>query len=98
MRRPSLDNVSFATRAGNWCDVNHTLIPRGDRELCDDEFTPMSPQSPKELLEQLRASLKHFDECSGMGNSSDVMEIKLRLVRRIADVERIVQLTMHRAS
>ena len=53
----------------------------------------MSPQSPKELLEHLRASLKHFDECPDMGNSSDVFEIRRRLVRRIADVERIVRLT-----
>ena len=53
----------------------------------------MSPQSPKELLEHLRATLKHFDECP-MGDSSDVEEIKRRLLRRIADAERIVQLTV----
>lgn len=53
----------------------------------------MSPQSPKELLEYLRATLKHFDECP-MGNYSDVEEIKSRLLRRIANVERILQLTV----
>lgn len=52
----------------------------------------MSPQSPKELLEHLRATLKHFDECP-LGNYSDVADIRRRLLQRIADVERIVQLT-----
>lgn len=52
----------------------------------------MSPQSPKELLEHLRSTLKHFDECPDMGDSGDVVEIKRRLLRRIADVERIVGL------
>ena len=76
------------------CDVNHKLIFTPEQKLCDDESTPMSAQSPKELLEQLQASLKHFVESPGMGDSSDVLEIKLRLLRRIADAERIVKLTV----
>jgi hypothetical protein len=52
----------------------------------------MSPQSPKELLESLRANLKHFDECPEMGDTGDIAEIRQRLVKRIADVERIVRL------
>jgi hypothetical protein len=58
----------------------------------------MSPQSPKELLENLRANLRHFDECPDVADSNDVQEIRRRLQKRIADVERIVQLTMKRAS
>jgi hypothetical protein len=58
----------------------------------------MSPQSPKELLENLRANLQHFNECGDVADSNDVLEIKRRLLKRIADVERIVQLTMKRAS
>ena len=52
----------------------------------------MSPQSPKELLESLRANLKHFDECPRIGDDTDVAQIRLRLVKRIADLERIVRL------
>lgn len=53
----------------------------------------MSPQSAKERLEYLQANLKQIDDSPGLGKSSDVLEIKRRLLRRIADVERIVQLT-----
>jgi len=52
----------------------------------------MSPQSPKELLESLRVNLKHFDEFPHPGDTTDVAEIRQRLVKRIADVERIVRL------
>ena len=53
----------------------------------------MSPQTLKELLEHLRATLKHFDDCP-VGDDRDVAEIKRRLSLRIADVERIVHLTV----
>jgi len=52
----------------------------------------MGAQSPKELLESLRANLKHFDEFQCSGDTTDVAEIRQRLVKRITDVERIVWL------
>jgi hypothetical protein len=73
------------------CDVT-TLIRHCTRKSCDYHFTPMSPQSSTELLESLRANLKHFDECPSIGNARDIAEIRQRLVKRIADVERIVRL------
>lgn len=86
-----LGGIFFVDRASPSTGV--TEITLWLQNPCEYEFTPMSPQSPKELLENLRASLKHFDECPEMGDQSDVVEIKRRLLRRIADVERIVRMT-----
>jgi len=58
----------------------------------------MSPQSAKERLEYLQANLKQIDDSPGPGKSSDVLEIKRRLLRRIADAERIVRLTRSRTN
>ena len=56
----------------------------------------MSPQSPRELLEILRANLRRFDELPSTGHATDVPQTRQRLVKRIADVERIVQLVSAR--
>jgi len=75
-----------------WCDVDHNLDPSPYQKPWDYQLTPMSPQSPKELLESLRANLKHLDECPEIGKGTDVEEIRTKLVKRISDVERIVRL------
>ena len=47
----------------------------------------MSPRSPRDLLEELRTYLEHFDESGHLGDSADVAEIKRRLRGRITEVE-----------
>jgi hypothetical protein len=42
----------------------------------------MSPRAPRDLLEELRTYLEHFDESGHLGD-----EIKRRLRIRIAEVE-----------
>jgi len=59
---------------------------------CATLYNTMSPQSPKELLASLRANLKHFDKSPGIGHATDAAQIRQKLLKRIADVERIVRL------
>jgi len=47
----------------------------------------MSPRAPRDLLEELRTYLEHFDESGHLGDDADVAEIKRRLRVRIAEVE-----------
>jgi len=47
----------------------------------------MSPRAPRDLLEELRTYLEHFDESGHLGDDADVAEIKRRLRMRIAEVE-----------
>ena len=47
----------------------------------------MSPRAPRDLLEELRTYLEHFDESGHLGDDADVAEIKRRLRDRIAEVE-----------
>jgi hypothetical protein len=47
----------------------------------------MTPRPPRDLLEELRTSLVHFDENDHIGDCADVAEIKRRLIAGIAEVE-----------
>jgi hypothetical protein len=47
----------------------------------------MSPRAPRDLLEELRTYLEHFDKSGHLGDSADVAEIKRRLRDRITEVE-----------
>ena len=47
----------------------------------------MSPRAPRDLLEELRTYLEHFDQSGHLGDSADVAEIKRRLRDRIKEVE-----------
>ena len=47
----------------------------------------MSPRAPRDLLEELRTYLEHFDQSGHLGDSADVAEIKRRLRDRITEVE-----------
>ena len=47
----------------------------------------MSPRAPRDLLEELRTYLQHFDESGQIGDREDVAEIKRRLIAKIAEVE-----------
>ena len=49
----------------------------------------MSPRAPRDLLEELRTYLEHFDESGHLGDDADVAEIKRRLRMRIAEVDGI---------
>jgi hypothetical protein len=94
----SLEAFSFDRSQGRNQTNGVTQITAYPQELGNDIFTPMSPQSPKEFLEYLRASLKHFDECTGIGDPRGFEEMRRRLALRIANVERIMQLAKIRRS
>lgn len=47
----------------------------------------MGHRLPRELLEELRTYLQHFDATGHLGESQTVAEIKSRLRVRIAEVE-----------
>ena len=47
----------------------------------------MGLRLPRELLDELRTYLQHFDETGHLGETETVAEIKNRLRSRIADVE-----------
>ena len=47
----------------------------------------MSVRAPRELLEELRTYLLHFDQTGHLGESDTVAEIKRRLRTRIVEVE-----------
>jgi hypothetical protein len=53
----------------------------------------MSSRSPRELLEELRAYLLHFEESGHIGDDADVAEIKRRLCARIEEVESALRRT-----
>jgi len=53
----------------------------------------MSPRAPRDLLEELRTYLEHFDESGHLGDDTDVAEIKRRLRMRIAEVEAQIKRT-----
>lgn len=55
----------------------------------------MSPQSPMELLENLRADLKQVEEAAQV-DLRTIAHNRQKLLRRIADVERIVRLATNR--
>jgi hypothetical protein len=47
----------------------------------------MTVRAPRELLEELRNYLRHFDQTGHLGESDAVAEIKHRLRSRIVEVE-----------
>lgn len=47
----------------------------------------MGLRLPRELLDELRTYLQHFDETGHLGETETVAEIKNRLRTRIAEVE-----------
>jgi hypothetical protein len=47
----------------------------------------MGHRLPRELLDELRTYLQHFDQTGHLGESETVAEIKRRLRVRIAEVE-----------
>ena len=47
----------------------------------------MGLRLPRELLDELRTYLQHFDETGHLGETETVAEIKNRLRGRIAEVE-----------
>jgi hypothetical protein len=47
----------------------------------------MGHRLPRELLDELRTYLKHFDETGHLGETETVEEIRRRLRVRIAEVE-----------
>ncbi len=47
----------------------------------------MGHRLPRELLDELRTYLQHFDATGHLGESQTVAEIKRRLLVRIAEVE-----------
>jgi predicted transcriptional regulator len=53
----------------------------------------MSNLSPADSLEKLRADLRHFEESSEFGENSTITQIKTHLLRRIADLESVLQRT-----
>ena len=48
---------------------------------------PPGPRAPRELLQELRTYLQHFDQTGDLGESDTVAEIKGRLRARILEVE-----------
>jgi len=48
---------------------------------------PMTVRAPRELLEELRTYLQHFDQTGHLGESASVAEIKRRLRARIVEAE-----------
>jgi len=47
----------------------------------------MGHRLPRELLDELRTYLQHFDDTGHLGETETVAEIKRRLQSRIAEVE-----------
>ena len=47
----------------------------------------MSARTPRELLDELRTYLQHFEESGHIGDRTDVAEITRRLRARIVEVE-----------
>ena len=47
----------------------------------------MGHRLPRELLDELRTYLQHFDDTGHLGETETVAEIKSRLRTRIAEVE-----------
>jgi len=47
----------------------------------------MGHRLPRELLDELRTYLQHFDDTGHLGETDTVAEIKRRLQSRIAEVE-----------
>ena len=41
----------------------------------------MSPRAPRDLLEELRTYLEHFDQSGHLGDSADVAEVEAQLDR-----------------
>jgi len=48
---------------------------------------PAGPRAPRELLQELRTYLQHFDQTGDLGESDTIAEIKSRLRARIREVE-----------
>ena len=47
----------------------------------------MALRTPRELLEELRTYLQHFDQTGHLGDPETVAEIKRRLRDRLSEVE-----------
>jgi hypothetical protein len=47
----------------------------------------MSDRNPMNSLDKLRADLRHFEECGDFGENPTLIEIKRRLLLRIAELE-----------
>jgi hypothetical protein len=56
-------------------------------QFCGKIVKSMGHRLPRELLDELRTYLRHFDETGHLGETDTVAEIKRRLLARIAEVE-----------